>query len=103
MGILVQRSAGKPDCWEQLGNTRSKLRAADRSLGAGRLSNDLPDAESGVQGADGVLEDDLDLSADGPKTAPLEGRDVFAVETDCATGQVMESGDQPTQGRFTGT
>ena len=49
MGILVQRSAGKPDRRKQLGDTRSEFRAADRSLGPGRLSNDLPDAESGVQ------------------------------------------------------
>ena len=100
VGILIERSAGEADGGEQLGDARSELCAADRSLSAGRLSNDLPDAESGVQRPDRVLEDDLDLSADGTKTASLEVRDVLAVETNGAPSDVVKSGDRPTQGRL---
>src|SRR6185436_20672473 len=75
---VLRAEADRP---QQLRHALLALAAVD-VVDAERLGDDLAHGHARVQGRVRVLEDDLDLPADGAHRAPSQRRDVTAVEDD---------------------
>jgi len=66
------------------------------------LGEDLPDAHAGVEGGEGVLEDDLHAAAHGAELAGAEGEEVGSVVEDLASGGFNEAEEHAGDGGFAG-
>jgi hypothetical protein len=63
VGVLVETLRLEADAGQELCDERAEFCFPDLLLSTDWLPHDLPCSETGVQGPDGVLEDDLDLAA----------------------------------------
>src|SRR5947207_3587945 len=86
---------------EQLANARGASgRIGDDPVHRDGLREDLPDRHPGVQGAVGILEDDLEPSAERPEPGLAERGEVLTLEEDGAAGRAIELENEPARGRL---
>src|SRR4029079_437212 len=93
----------QPDLLEQLADSRTPLRSAPPMTQLQWLRDARADAQGGVERRRRVLEDHLEAAPDGPEPAPLELRDVLAIEQDRAGLGAEEPHDRPPECRLAGT
>jgi len=67
------------------------------------FGDDLPDGHARVERGRGVLEDEVEVLAQGPQGAPGKAGHVRAVDVDGAAGRVVESYGTASDGRLAAT
>src|SRR5205807_9967695 len=82
---------GQADDAEQLADARHRFAPAGQAVCAQRLADDSPDAVTGVQRSERILEDHLHPAADRSQLALTQLRDVTAVEDDPAGSRLVET------------
>lgn len=101
MGILLERTFGKPDHREQVGHAVLELLFRDGwELRADRFADDLPHPHPGVEGTDGILENHLDLPAPLTQRTSAKSCDVLSFELDLSGCDIVEARDQPAKRRL---
>ena len=93
----------QPDGAQELLDPAPTLVAAVQAVDAQRLGDDLAHRHPRVQRRVRILEDDLDVSPDGPHLPALEAGDVLALEHDLAGGRLEQLDDGPSEGRLAAT
>ena len=106
-GELVRKPVGvlraEPDGPQQLLDAQASVLAAVQAVDAQRLGDDLAHGHPRVQRGVGVLEDDLDLAADGTHLLAAVVRDVLAVEDDPTRGRLEQLHDRAAERRLAAT
>ena len=100
MRIQVQCVCGQSGVRKDFRDARAELGLGDRALGLNRLPNNLPRSHSRVEGANGILEDHLNLFSPGAKISTLDLRDVHPLEQDLPAGGVVKPRDEPAERRL---
>jgi hypothetical protein len=88
------------DVFEEVGDAVVEFGAAGEAVDLDGFADDGGDAHAGVEGADGVLEDDLHLASEAEDFGGGGGEDVLVLVEDLAGGGGDESEDGSSDGGF---
>src|SRR5438445_7792686 len=80
-GVRSQADAG-----QDVGDPLAAVAATADAVDGEPLANDVADPHARVERAEGILEDDLHLSAEALRPVAIAGREWLAVEGDLAAG-----------------
>ena len=88
---------------EEFGDTPAAGIATDAFVDDEWLGDDVFDSQAGIEGAEGILKDDLHVAAEAAKFGVARGEQIVTVEADTAGSGFDEAEDDAAEGAFSGT
>ena len=103
MGKLGRGTRRQPDPAQQLLDLRAPFVASSEAMDDQRFLEDAPDCRSRIERCEGILKDQLNLTAKPPGCLSLEISDLLAPEGDRAARRLKQPHDHPAQRRLSAT
>jgi hypothetical protein len=100
--VAAEGGSVHADGAEEFGDALAARGGAEFFMDDERLGEDVFDAEAWVEGAEGILKDDLHVAAEGAEFGAGCGKDIGAIEMNTAGGGLDEAEDEATESAFAG-
>ena len=99
MRISLREFRAQADLAEQFSDARiGRFAVGNEPVDVHRLTDDLADRHAWIERCVGILEDNLDFASDCLQLGRRSGREIYAGESDLASGWLFEPQDQSADG-----